>query len=378
MFKIIFRKIASLFLIIFFTFVTINCKTPNNGNSSAKSTDINLPPGFHISVYASNVPDAREMALSPDGVLFVGTRGDKVYAILDTNKDYHADKIITIASGLNMPNGVALRNGSLYVAEINRVIRFDNIEANLFDPPNPVIINDSFPDKRHHGWKFIRFGPDGKLYVPVGAPCNICISNDSRFGTIMRMNPDGSDFEIYEMGIRNTVGFDWNPRTNILWFTDNGRDMLGDNIPPDELNRAPKKGMNFGFPYVYGNNMPDPEFGKSVDVSKFTKPAQTLGPHVASLGMMFYTGTMFPNKYKNQIFICEHGSWNRSKKIGYRVTVVKLDSANHPISYQPFAYGWLKGESVSGRPVDVIQMPDGSLLVSDDFGGIIYRITYSK
>ena len=317
------------------------------------------------------------MAISPSGVLFVGTRGSKVYAVLDTNNDKKADKIYTIASGLNSPNGVAFRNGDLYVAEINRVIKFPNIESNLKNPPQPIVINDNFPSDTHHGWKFIKFGPDNKLYIPVGAPCNVCVKDNPQYASLMRMNPDGSDLEIFAKGIRNTVGFDWNPRTGILWFTDNGRDMLGDDIPTDELNRAPEQGLNFGFPYVYGDNHPDPEFGNGIDTSKFTKPVVKLGAHVASLGMRFYTGKMFPKEYQGQIFIAEHGSWNRSKKVGYRVVCVKLDSNNNPISAEPFAYGWLKGESVSGRPVDVQVMNDGSLLVSDDYNGVIYRISYT-
>jgi len=337
--------------------------------------DIKLPAGFKIHVYA-DVPGARSMAMSESGVLFVGTRGEgKVYAILDTNEDKKADKVITIANGLDMPNGVALKNGDLYVAEVSRVIKFPDIENRLYNPPSPVIVNDRFPDARHHGWKFIKFGPDGKLYVPVGAPCNICKSDDERFASIMRMNPDGSDLEVYAHGIRNTVGFDWSPVDNSLWFTDNGRDMLGDNVPPDELNRAPENGMNFGYPYMHGKDIRDPEYGEGVDLSKFTKPVLELGPHVAALGMEFYTGNMFPEKYKNSIFIAEHGSWNRSKKIGYRVMFVKING-NDPVSKEPFAEGWLQGESVSGRPVDVEQMSDGSLLVSDDYAGMIYRISY--
>ncbi len=370
------KKVFSV-LIIALMFFSSSC---NSGSGSTPNQmGITLPPGFKIDVYASHIPGARSMALSPDGILFVGTRDiGKVYAVLDTNKDNTADKIIIIAEDLNMPNGVAFRNGDLYVAEVNRILRYDNIESRLHNPPEPVTINNHFPSDRHHGWKFIRFGPDGKLYVPVGAPCNVCLRNDERYATIMRMNPDGSDLEIFARGIRNTVGFDWNPRTNVMWFTDNGRDMLGDNIPPDELNKASKIGMNFGFPYVYGKNIRDPEFGKGVDISNFTQPVQELGPHVAALGMRFYTGKMFPPEYRNQIFIAEHGSWNRSKKIGYRVSVVKLDSNNNPISYKPFAEGWLKGQSVSGRPVDIQVMPDGALLVSDDYAGVIYRISYSN
>ena len=357
--------------------IAVFCNS-NGLPDSGQPGSINLPPGFKIEVYAGNVPGARSMALSKSGILFVGTRGEgKVYAVIDTNKDYTADKVITIAQGLETPNGVALRDGDLYVAEISRVIKYPDIENHLYNPPSPVVVNDSFPTARHHGWKYIKFGPDGKLYVPVGAPCNICKSEDERFASIMRMNPDGSGQEVFAHGIRNTVGFDWSPIDHVLWFTDNGRDMLGDNVPPDELNRAPEKGMNFGYPYMHGKDIRDPEYGDDVDLSQFTKPVQELGPHVAALGMEFYTGSMFPEKYKNSIFIAEHGSWNRSQKIGYRITFVKLDG-NTPVSYEPFAYGWLQGQSVSGRPVDVEQMSDGSLLVSDDYAGMIYRISYHE
>jgi len=363
------------FIPILIGFFLVSCSS-NSQNSKDDNIGITLPPGFHISIYANNVKGARSMALSPKGVLFVGTRDYKtVYAIVDTNKDFTADKIYTIANNLNVPNGVAFKNGSLFVAEVNRILRYDDIENRLEYPPKPVVVYNKFPGIFHHGWKFIRFGPDGRLYVPVGAPCNICLSKEKIFATITRMDIDGSNFEIFAKGIRNSVGFDWNPVTKVLWFTDNGRDMLGDNIPPDELNRAPEKGLHFGYPFFHGNGIPDPEFGKGKDPSNYTAPVQKLGPHVASLGMRFYTGNMFPAKYKNQIFIAEHGSWNRSEKIGYRITVVKLVN-NKPISYKPFATGWLKGNTVSGRPVDLQIMPDGSMLVSDDYSGVIYRIYY--
>jgi glucose/arabinose dehydrogenase len=339
---------------------------------------IKLPPGFEISLYAENIEGARSLCFSPEGTLFVGTRGQgRVYAVLDTNRDFKADEIITIASGLDMPNGVAFRDGSLYVAEVNRVLRFDNIESRLNNPPKPVIVTDSFPDDQHHGWKFIRFGPDGLLYVPVGAPCNICERNDKRYASIMRMKPDGTGLELFASGIRNTVGFDWNPRTKELWFTDNGRDWLGDDLPPDELNYAPRKGMHFGFPYCHGKNISDPEFGRKHKCSEFTPAALELSPHVAALGMRFYTGKMFPEQYQNQIFIAQHGSWNRKTPIGYRVTVVKLEG-NKPVKEEIFASGWLQNGEVWGRPVDVQLMPDGSLLVSDDYANAIYRITYQS
>jgi glucose/arabinose dehydrogenase len=336
---------------------------------------IKLPPGFEIAVFAANVPNARQMALSPNGVVFVGSReAGKVHAVVDRNRDFKADTVYTIASGLNMPSGVAFHKGSLFVAEISRVLRFDDIEANLKTPPRPVIVNDRFPSDRHHGWKFIAFGPDGLLYVPVGAPCNICEPDPGRYANIMRMQADGSVLEVFAKGVRNSVGFDWHPETRELWFTDNGGDNLGDNVPPDELNRAPKKGMHFGYPYCHGGIIPDPQFGKAHKCSEFTPPEAKLGPHVAALGMRFYRGGMFPAEYRNRIFIAEHGSWNRSEKIGYRITTVAPGKER----YEIFAEGWLQGEQAWGRPADVLVMPDGSLLVADDRAGAIYRITYSR
>lgn len=259
------------------------------GSSAPLPPDaIKLPPGFSIAIYAEKVPGARSLALGAKGTLFVGSRSEgKVYAIVDRNKDQQADEVFIIASGLRSPNGVAFRAGALYVAEINRVLRFDNIEAQLRSPPKPVVVNASFPDKSHHGWKFIRFGPDGKLYVPVGAPCNVCEEKDPRFASIMRMNPDGSNLEIFVRGVRNTVGFDWHPRSGELWFTDNGRDWLGDNHPPDELNRAAKPGLHFGFPYWHGRDVADPEYGMKRRREEFAPPEMELGAHVAALGMRF-------------------------------------------------------------------------------------------
>ena len=317
------------------------------------------------------------MALGAKGTLFVGTREEgKVYALVEKGSTRRVE-VMTIARGLNMPNGVAFRNGALYVAEVNRVLRFDNIEEHLRNPPRPVVVNASFPTRKHHGWKFIRFGPDGLLYVPVGAPCNVCAEKDPRFATVMRMDPDGRNLEIFARGVRNTVGFDWHPVTHELWFTDNGRDWLGDDLPPDELNRAPVKGLHFGFPYWHGRNIPDPEFGKGHRQEEFVPPEVELPAHVASLGMRFYTGAMFPAGYRDQIFIAEHGSWNRSNPIGYRLTLVRLKD-NRAASYEVFAEGWLQNGTAWGRPVDLQVMPDGSLLVSDDKAGAIYRITYRK
>ncbi len=339
---------------------------------------IKMPPGFKIAVYADNIGAARSMALSPENTLYVGSFSGRVYAIRDENNDYKADKTYIIADDLEMPVGVAYYKGDLYVSDTSKILKFPAIEKNLGRKINPVIVNDSFPTDTHHGWKFIKFGPDNKLYVPVGAPCNVCLKSDKRYATIMRMNPDGSDLEIFASGVRNTVGFDWDPLTGKLWFTDNGRDYMGDNMPPDELNYAPEKGMNFGFPFIHGKDILDPDFGNKMGRIKFTPPAMELGPHVAALGMRFYTGSMFPAEYNDQIFIAEHGSWNRSVPIGYRVTLVR-HKGDRALSYEVFAEGWL-GENGKawGRPVDVEVAHDGSLFVSDDRAGAIYRIYYVK
>jgi glucose/arabinose dehydrogenase len=355
---------------------------------------VKLPPGFKIEVYASGVTNARELAIGPKGTVFVGSRnkpdGDKVYALVDRNGDQKADQVLVIAKGLNQPNGVAVHNGSLYVGEISRITRFDNIESRLESPGEPVVVNDALPKDEHHGQKFIAFGPDGLLYVPVGAPCNICDKekDDPRYASILRMKPDGSGVEVFAHGVRNTVGFDWHPTTRELWFTDNGRDNLGDDVPRDELNTAPKQGLHFGYPFCHQGDVSDPELGKARSCSEFQAPARPLDAHVAAIGMRFYTGRMFPEEYRNQIIVAEHGSWNRSIPQGYRLSLVKLDG-NKVVSYTRFAEGWLRGlkpapaggamvGDVWGRPADVLVMPDGALLVSDDRAGVVYRISYSK
>ncbi len=348
---------------------------------------IKLPPGFKIAIYAEGVTAARSMCMSPQGTLFVGTNQEgSVYALRDTNKDNRIDQVFTLAKNMNSPNGVAFRNGALYVAEINRILRYDNIEKCIdalakgdATCPQPVTVYDQYPSDGHHGWKYIAFGPDGKLYIPVGAPCNVCEPTKPIYASITRLDVDkaGAQPEIIATGIRNTVGFDWQPGTNELWFTENGRDMLGDDLPPCELNHLTKVGENFGYPYCHGGTISDPEFGKKHACSEFTAPAQNLGPHVAPLGMEFYTGKMFPADYKNQILIAEHGSWNRSKKIGYRVSLVRLDGQGKSLGYTTFAEGWLEGQSAWGRPVDLELLPDGSLLISDDQADAIYRVWYA-
>ncbi len=338
---------------------------------------IKLPEGFQIEVFADNVLNARSLARSPSGVLYVGSRRigkGQVYAVVDKDNDYKADEVIVLAQGLHLPNGVAFRDGDLYVAEVSRVIKFPDIEKDLHNPPPYEIVNDTFPNKEHHGWKFIRFGPDERLYLPVGAPCNICNEGDP-FATIMSMKADGSDLQIFARGVRNTVGFDWHPETGHLWFTENGRDHLGNDIPPDELNRAKKPGQHFGYPYRHAKSVFDPEFGHLAVNYDITIPEQELGAHVAALGLRFYNGKMFPREYRGQIFFAEHGSWNRDEKIGYRISVVKLKN-DKPASYETFAEGWLQGDKAWGRPVDVEVLPDGSMLVSDDFAHVIYRISY--
>ena len=335
---------------------------------------IRLPPGFEISVFAADVPNARSLAHGKGPVVFVGTRSHgTVYAVRYSGG--RATQVLTIASGLNAPNGVAVRDGALYVAVVSRILRFDDIESRLDNPPRPVVVSDRFPSDRHHGWKFIRFGPDGWLYVPVGAPCNICAPNADRYALIARVRPDGSGYETFARGVRNSVGFDWHPETKELWFTDNGRDMLGDDLPNDELNRASRPDEHFGYPYCHQGDTPDPEFGAARRCDEFVPPVAKLGPHVAALGMRFYTGDQFPPEYRNSIFIAEHGSWNRTERIGYRVARVVVEGGR-AVKQEIFAEGWLDRGRVWGRPVDIEVMPDGSLLVSDDHSGAIYRISY--
>ena len=335
--------------------------------------DIVLPDGFSIDVYTDEVPNARSLALGANGTVFVSTRRDgRVYAVVaGENADPH---VLTLAAGLRTPNGIAFHDGDLYVAETERLIRFVDIENRLEDPPEPEVLDESFPSERHHGWRYIEFGPDGKLYMSVGAPCNVC--DRDGFGIIQRMDPDGSDKQTVAYGVRNSVGLEFHPRTDQLWFTDNGRDMLGDDSPPCELNTLTREGEHFGFPFCHGDDIADPQYGARRSCDQFVAPAQNLGPHVAPLGLEFYDGRMFPEEYRGQAFIAEHGSWNRSTKIGYRITLVRM-IGDTPQGYEVFAEGWLQGDEVSGRPVDLLVMPDGSMLVSDDQAGSLYRIRYT-
>lgn len=335
---------------------------------------IRLPAGFEISVFSGTVPNARAMTLGERGTVFVGSmRAGNVYAL--PARGTQAAAVHVVARGLELPVGVAFRQGALYVSAVSRILRFDAIEDDLTAPPRPRIVSDRFPGDAHHGWKFIAFGPDGRLYVPVGAPCNICNPDAARYANIMRMQPDGSGLEVYARGVRNSVGFDWHPDTGALWFTDNGRDWLGDDQPDCELNHAPRQDLHFGYPFCHAGDLADPEFGHLRACSEFVPPAAKLGAHVAPLGMRFYNGTMFPPEYRGNIFIAEHGSWNRSRKTGYRIKRVVLEG-NRVVRQEVFAEGWLQGQSAWGRPVDVLVMPDGALLVSDDHAGVVYRISY--
>lgn len=346
---------------------------------------LKMPPGFEIALYAEGLPAARAMALGAKGTLFVGSFGQltgqgnpgTVYAVRDTNADGKADQVVTIAKGLNQPNGVAFHNGSLYVAEMQRIVRYDGIEDRLTNPPEPVVVKDGFQPSGNHQWRYLAFGPDNKLYMAVGAPCNICEPMDG-YGTIVRMNPDGSGYEVYVRGVRNSVGLAFHPGNGQLWFSDNGGDGLGDNRPSDEVNHVTAAGQHFGFPYCHQGDIPDPKFGKEGVCNQYRAPEVKLGPHVAALGVMFYTGDMFPAEYKNELFVAQHGSWNRSNPLGYRIGLVHVHEGLSSSGQRIFAEGWLQGRQPWGRPVDLRQLPDGSVLVSDDLQGKIYRITYRQ
>ncbi|HEY0236335.1 MAG TPA: PQQ-dependent sugar dehydrogenase [Afipia sp.] len=336
---------------------------------------LKVPQGFNIEVYASGAGNARSIRVGDKGTVFVGSRTlDKVYAIV--NKDGKRS-VKVLASGLYRPNGLAFHNGTLYIAELSKISKIDNVEDVLDNPPKPTVIYDNLPKDEAHGWKFIAIGPDNKLYVPVGQPGNNVLHDDAH-GQIRRINLDGSGAEVVALGVRNTVGFDWNPVTKQLYFTDNGRDWLSEDIPADELNRLTKVGEDFGAPYCYQGNFTDPEFGWGKSCSEFTPPVGLLGPHTASLGMRFYTGSMFPAAYKNVIFVARHGSWNKTVKEGGDVVAVKLNQDGTVKSVEPFLTGFIENNNYLGRPVDVQQLKDGSLLVSDDWNGAVYRVTYGQ
>ena len=347
------------------------------GQAEVRLDQIRLPPGFRISIYAKDVENARQMVRAEQGTIFVGSRhAGKVWALSDTDNDQRADKVRLIDSGLNMPSGVEFRDSALYVGAIGRILRYDSIESSLDQPPTPVVVSDALPDNTSHGWKYLRFGPDGKLYIPVGAPCNVC--DERGFGEIRHMNPDGSDMTTFARGVRNSVGLAFHPENHMLWFTDNGRDHLGDDLPADELNHAPEPAMHFGFPYCHQGDLLDEEYGKGRDCGDYTPPVARLDPHGAALGLAFYTGNMFPAEYTNRLFIVQHGSWNRSEKVGYRILSLRVLADGTVVNQEVFASGWLQGEQAWGRPNDVMVMPDGALLVSDDYADVIYRISYAQ
>lgn len=359
------------FLVLFIVFFL----SRDSVYSSDLLPTLDLPKGFEITYFAKDVEDARSMTLGPRGVVFVGTRSESVYALLDKNLDGVAEKRVTIAEGLNMPNGVAYRRGSLYVAEVNRILKFSNIRKNLKGNRDYEVFFSDLPDKRHHGWKFIKFGPDGDLYIPIGAPCNICLSKDKRFATISKLSMKHKILRPYAHGVRNSVGFDWEPGSKRLWFTDNGRDWMGDDSPPEEINIVRRKDEHFGYPFCHGSDISDPKFGKGKDCQSYSKPVIELGAHQAALGMRFYKKRQFPKKYRSGFFVALHGSWNHSEKVGYKVIWANPKTK----VVKTFITGWLrKDRSVWGRPVDVEVYWDGSLLISDDYNNVIYRVTYKK
>ena len=349
---------------------------------------LTTPPGFTITKLPFSVPKARQLALTENGTLIVGSRkSGNVYAVPNALTAANP-KVITLFNDLNEPSGLALANGDLYIAAVSKVLRVNDIENHLKANPKFDLVTDTLPKKAHHGWKYIKFGDDGMLYVPVGAPCNICLSKDKRFATMLRMDPTTGAIEIIAKGLRNVVGFAWHPESKDLWVSNNGRDILGDDIPADELNVIPAKNTNaphFGYPFVHSNNasdspgiIKDPEFGDHEDAAKydFQPAAVRIQAHSAPIGMTFYTGTQFPAQYKNALFVAEHGSWNRSSKVGYQLTVMTLDASGDPV-YEPFIYGWLEDETAWGRPNDVLQTKEGHLLISDDEAGAVYLVSYS-
>lgn len=359
--------------------------------TDAQLHSLQMRPGFAIELLTDEVPNARQMALSPAGTLFVGTRSKgSVYAIpnalttissISTASNRPASlPVITIAQDLTLPSGLVMHGDDLLVGAVSKILRFKDIEQHLASNAPYQVVTDELPNKTHHGWKYLSMGPDGFLYVPVGAPCNICESKDPRFASILRMNPKNGASTIYAAGIRNTVGLAWHPQTQQLWFSENGRDMLGDDVPPEEINQITAPSQHFGYPYIHAGNLPDPEFGADADPAEYQGPEASFQAHSAPLGIAFYDGTQFPVEYRQALLIAEHGSWNRSKKVGYRISLLQTGSSGQnkaeAATVEPFITGWLDGEDNWGRPNDVLVTPDGSLLISDDQAGAIYRVSY--
>lgn len=365
-----------MILIILVTLLTFSLNISTYADNIL--SNVSLREGFTIEYYYK-IPKVRAMKYLGNGILITGTKGNSVFMIIDTNMDFKGDIHRVLHSELDLPVGVDVYNGDLYISSVDKIVKIRDIlkYTNFQNIPKLETIFDKYPKDRAHGWKFIRFGPDGKLYVPVGAPCNVCLRKERIFSTITRINPDGSGFEIFAEGVRNTVGFDWDPETGYMWFSENGRDWMGDDLPPDEINIAKFKGGHYGFPFIHGSSIPDPEFSKLTNLKlfNFIKPVWELPAHVAPLGIRFYRGTNFPNYYKNSLLIAEHGSWNRSSKIGYRVSLLRLDKDRKPIEYI-ILVNFLKGETFYGRPVDIELLEDGSILISDDHYGNIFRVFY--
>tara|TARA_B100001250_G_scaffold235333_1_gene202123 strand:+ start:2001 stop:3131 length:1131 start_codon:yes stop_codon:yes gene_type:complete len=374
------KKKNTLIAILFFTISNV---------SAAYIDKLNLPKGFNISIYADELPLPRQIAESESGYIFFGSkvqRDDKgrIHALIDKDKDGYAEEKIIVAEDLDYPTGVSINDGNLYFSEIDKIWVIKDIESWLdkksLDLPIKELVTDNLPSETWHGYKYIDFGPDNNIYVSVGAPCNVCTKpqeKDKRFAAIHRY-VDGELIPVAK-GVRNSVGFDWNPETKKLYFTDNGRDWLGDNSPSCELNIVNKEGSFYGFPYKHAKNIIDPEFGELIPSIKkeFVDPIAELGPHVAPLGMVFYDNNKFPQKYKNSIFVALHGSWNRTKKSGYKIVFIKLDEEGNYMYQEDFITGWLINENAWGRPVSPFIMSDGSMLISDDKSNVIYRVTYS-
>jgi glucose/arabinose dehydrogenase len=342
-----------------------------------KLPKLKVPAGFKVEPYQTGILDARALRRGDKGTIFVSSLfvAGKIYAITEKGGKR---EVKTVLSGLELPSGIEFRKGALYVATPKKITRYDNIEDKLDSPPQPVDVYTDLPGEIPHGWKFLRFGPDGKLYVPVGAPCNICEPDPAKFAQIFRINADGSGRELVAAGVRNSVGFDFHPKTKQLWFTDNQRDWLSEDMPLDELNVVKNPGKDhFGYPYCHSGIMADPQYGWGKACADYVKPAVTLGPHAAPLGMKFYTGRSFPAKYQGAILIARHGPWNRTKKYA-DVAVAYLDAQSRVRSVEPFVTGWVKDNEYLGRPVDLLVLPDGSLLISDDHNGAIYRVSYRR
>jgi len=372
------------YLLLFFSFIALPIQ------AEIKLDQLTLPAGFEISFFAKNVENARQMALSESGIVYVGSRSaGKVYALKDQDNDGKADQQWLIAEGLNLPSGIAWKEGSLYVAEVHQILKFEDIDNRLDEPKSTVFFSE-LPTERHHGWKFIRFGPNGELYFPVGAPCNVCdceLENDEKckgkgdtkgqFARIFSVDLDSKKVTTIAQGVRNTVGFDFHPDTQELWFSDNGRDMMGDDLPACEINRVTKNNEHFGFPYFHAGDVADPEYSVNKKMQDYIPPELNLDAHVAPLGIHFYQGKQFPKSYQKQLFVAEHGSWNRTKKSGYKIGLVTIKDLK-VTEYTPFITGFMKNEETFGRPVALLEMTDGSLLISDDYANVVYRVSYKK